>query len=581
MSSILFLKNKQFNKMKIHWFFFFLLYTSAGLGQTRYYSDPVKIPLNLSGSFAELRSNHFHSGIDIKTKGVSGIPVNSVADVFISRIVVSPTGFGRALYIDHPNGTTSVYAHLKNFSEDIEEYIKDEQYKRQSFKVDLQIPRNRFKVMRDEIIAYSGNSGSSGGPHLHFEIRDTESEEPMNPLKYQFPVKDNTAPKIFSLMAVPLGKQSHVNNSNGKQKFSVVFYDGSFHLHGNPTVPLFGNVGFAIQTNDYFDNSWNKCGIYSLKMKIDGELYYSFNMDRFAFQETRYLNSHIDYAEYKTSGRRYIKTWLEPGNKLRIYDYVREKGIYNFDDGNIHHIRFELTDIHGNVSLLLFNVVSKFSKIPVSEDQYSVLFEYDRSNRFKEGNIRLDIPQGALYADTPFNYAIKHGGAGFYSDVHRIHNDKTPLHQSAQIRLKVNKLPKELQSKALLVNVDPKSAKIRAVGGEYNNGWIVSSIREFGNYAVAVDTVAPVIIPLSIRNSSELLESNRIRFKISDDLAGIEKIEGYLDGKWMLFEWDPKTHIIAHYFDAERFELNKRHRFVLTVTDYRGNTKKYEASFWK
>lgn len=567
--------------MKIHCFIFFLLFTLAGFSQSRYYSDPVKIPLNLSGSFAELRSNHFHSGIDIKTKGVTGIPVNSVADGYISRIVVSPTGFGRALYIDHPNGTTSVYAHLKGFREDIEKYIKDEQYERQSFKVDLQIPRNRFKVVQDEIIAYSGNSGSSGGPHLHFEIRDTESEEPMNPLHYQFPVEDNIAPKIFSLMAVPLGEHSHVSNSTGKQKFSVVFYDGSFHLHGNPTVPLFGKVGFAVQTNDYFDNSWNKCGIYSLKLKINGELYYSFTMDRFAFHETRYLNSHIDYAEYKTTGRRYIKTWMDPGNQLRIYDYVRENGIYNFNDGNIHHIRLELTDTYGNESLLQFKVASKFSEIRTPGEEYTALFEYDRPNRFREDGIRISIPEGALYDNVKFNYAAKPGGTGFYSDIHWVHSLKNPLHKYADIKVKVKDLPERLQSKALLVKVSPNSGRFYAAGGTYGDGWVGSSIREFGNYAVAVDTVAPIIIPLSIRNSSELIESNRIRFKISDNLAGIEKIEGTLDGKWMLFEWDPKTHIIAHNFDAERFELNKRHQFVLSVTDYRGNTKTYEASFWK
>ncbi|MFW5832042.1 MAG: M23 family metallopeptidase, partial [Prolixibacteraceae bacterium] len=515
--------------MKIYWLFFFFIFTLTGFSQTGYYSDPVKIPLNLSGSFAELRSNHFHSGIDIKTNRITGIPVNSVADGFISRIVVSPTGFGRALYIDHPNGTTSVYAHLESFREDIEEYIKDEQYKRQSFKIDIPVPRNRFKVVKDEIIAYSGNSGSSGGPHLHFEIRHTESQEPLNPLKYQFTVKDNTAPKIFSLMAVPLSEHAHVNYSAKNEKFSVVFYNGRFHLHGNPVIPLFGKVGFAVQANDYFDNSLNKCGIYSLKLKIDGELYYSFTMDRFAFHETRYLNSHINYEEYKTSGRRYIKTWLDPGNKLRIYDYTRENGIYNFDDGNIHHIRIELTDIHGNASILQFKVDSKFGNLPVPEKKSTALFEYDKPNRFREDKIHLEIPRGALYQNAPFNYTVQPGDAKFYSDIHWIHNDKTPLHQNADIKIKADNLPVKLQSKALLVNVNPNTGNFYAAGGEYSNGWVRSSIREFGNYAVAVDTVAPVIIPLSIRNSSELIESNRIRFKVSDNLAGIEKIEGYLN----------------------------------------------------
>lgn len=567
--------------MKIRLLTFLLIFTLYGNSQTRYYTDPVKIPLNLSASFAELRSNHFHSGIDIKTNGVTGIPVNSVADGYISRIAVSPTGFGRALYIDHPNGTTSVYGHLKKFRDDIEAYVKNEQYRRKSFRVDLQVPPGKFNVLQDEVVAFSGNSGSSGGPHLHFEIRDTETEEPLNPLKFNFPVADQTAPKIFSLMVEPLKKGSHANFSTAKQKYPVVFYDGRFHLSNNPVIPVYGEIGFAIQAIDYFDNSWNKCGIYTLKLKIDGELYYSFVKDRFAFSETRYINSHIDFEEYKTSSRRYIKTWKDPGNALRIYDYIREDGIYRFDDGNIHQVKIEITDSYNNTSTLEFKVKSEYKKLAARNENYTEVFEYDKVNRFFAEGIQLELPEGALYTNLKFNYSAEPGGEVFFSDIHSVHNDKAPLHERAEIKIKTHNLPKELRLKALLVNVNEKTGKFYAAGGEYNNGWVNSSVREFGNYAVAVDTIAPIIIPLSIRNSSELTESSRIRFKISDELSGIDKIEGYLDGKWALFEYDAKSHLITHHFDAERFELKKRHDFVLSVTDYRGNTKTYEASFWK
>lgn len=562
--------------------FIFLLITLSfnALGQLKYYSDPVKIPLILSGSFAELRSNHFHSGIDIKTQGVTGIPVYSVAEGFISRIVVSPTGFGRAIYIDHPNGTTSVYGHLKSFREDIDAYVKNIQYKRKSFRVDLQVPEHQFKVKQEDFIANSGNSGSSGGPHLHFEIRDTKTEEPLNPLQFHFQVKDNTAPKIFSMLVVPLDENSHVNYNPYKKSFPVVFYDNAYHLSHNPIIPVYGKIGFAIQTNDFFDESYNKCGVYSIQLKINDELYFSSKTDRFAFHETRYINSHIDYAEYQRSRRRFQKTWLDPGNRLSIYENVRNSGIFEANDGNIHHIRFELTDTYGNTSVLEFNVESKTANVQAEKKDYIKLMSYNKKNHFRSDGIIADFPENAFYTDIPFTYSKKTGEREFISDVHVLHDESAPIHESSLISIRVEKLEKRLQSKALLVKVDAETGKFYSAGGEYKNGWVTENIRSFGNYAVALDTIAPKIIPLSIKDGA-LSESSRIRFRITDDLSGIAKIEGLLDGKWALFEYDAKSNLITHYFDSSRFELKKRHEFLLKITDNKGNTNTYEASFWK
>lgn len=567
--------------MKQFALFFFLIFSLAGTAQNNPYISPVKIPIFLSGSFAELRSSHFHSGIDIKTQGVTGIPVYSVADGHISRIFVSPSGYGLALYIDHPNGTTSVYGHLDSFREDIARYVKNIQYERETFRVDLQVPENLFPVKQDDFIGRSGNSGSSGGPHLHFEIRDTKTEEPVNPLHYTFPVKDNTPPRIYSLMVASLNEYGHVDYQAQKKTFPVIFADGKYQIQNNPIIPVYGMVGFAIQANDFFDGSNNRCGVYSIRMFWDGDLYYSFKMDRFSFSESRYVNSHTDYEEFITTKRRFHKTWVDPGNRLRIYESVRNNGQLRVTDGNIHLVRFELKDLQGNTSILDFKVESKAAQVEKTKTPYSQLLKYDRSNRFREENIRLDFPEETFYDDVKFTWEQKPASEQVLSDIHVVHRNTVPLHSSARLSIKTEKLEKRLQEKALLVSVDTLTGEISAAGGHYDNGWITGDIRTFGNYAVAPDTVPPRIVPLSIRDKSAITESSRIRFRISDDLSGIKEFVGTLDGKWALFEYDAKTDMITHYFDTERFELGKRHAFVLKVTDNKGNESIYEASFWK
>ncbi len=566
--------------MKRILFCLLLLFSLPSFSQENYYSSPVKIPLFLSGSFAELRSNHFHSGIDIKTQGTTGLPVYAVADGYISRISVSPTGFGNALYINHPNGTTTVYGHLSAFTAEVAKYVKDKQYEKKSFRVNLQIPNFLFPVKKDEEIAKSGNSGSSGGPHLHFEIRDTQTEEPLNPLKYNFPVKDNIAPKIFSVILDPLDKNSNVDSNTAAKSFPVVFYDGKYHLKNNPTIPVWGQIGVAIQTNDYFNDTYNKCGINLLRMSVDGETQFTFQLNRFAFGNSRYINSHILYSEFIDSKRRFIKTWLDPGNKLPIYNHNGSEGILSPGENQVENIEIEIRDTYGNKSLLELKIKGVKNEIAAAEPGNAVPFKYDRDNRFENEKIKLSVPKGALYNDFDFVYSSEPSFPDCYSAYHFIHKKNVPLHTGASLKLKVENLPKNLQPKALLANVDPVTGKYYSAGGKYNNGWMEGKINNFGVYTVVVDTIAPSITALSLKEGA-LTEPNRIRFKIEDELSGIKTIEGLLDNKWALFEYDPRYNRITHYFDKERFEFNKRHHLKLTVTDYRGNKSIYETSFWK
>ena len=550
-------------------------------GQEVYYTPPLKIPMYLSSSFAELRNNHFHSGIDIKTQGRINLPVCSVADGYISRISISSTGYGNAIYIDHDNGTTSVYGHLNQFRPDIAEYIKNIQYEKKSFRVDVPVLPGIFPLKKYEKFALSGNSGSSGGPHLHFELRNTKSEDPVNPLKLGFIIKDTTPPKIFALQISPLTESSHVNYSSNKVIYEVVFADGKYQLKNNAVIPVYGEIGFAIESNDYLDGSPNKCGINSMELTIDGIIYSNFEINRFSFDDSRKINSYIDYEEYIKSNRRFQKTWIESCNPLRNYSFSENNGIFDPGIGSIHKVKIEVQDASHNSATLEFLVESKYREINAPVKEFAALFECGKNNHMETEEFSITVPEDALFKNLEFQYKSNEAKNGYYSAIHEIHNKTVPLNKNVAIAIKIKNLREDLQNKTILVKINPESGKYSAAGGKYENGWINAEISSFGNYAVRIDTIPPKIVPLSIANNNTLTETDKIRFTISDDLAGVDKIEGLIDGIWALFEYDAKNNLITHYFDATRFQLNKQHQFKLTVTDFSGNISVYEATFTK
>ncbi|MGQ8335289.1 M23 family metallopeptidase [Sunxiuqinia sp. A32] len=545
-----------------------------------YFSPPLKIPLLLTGNFGELRSNHFHSGIDIKTEGKTGLPVHASAEGYVSRINVSPSGFGLAVYVDHPNGTTTVYGHLSKLRDDLQKYVRNIQYQRESFRIDLNVPKNKFQVKKDEIIAYSGNSGSSGGPHLHFEIRETISQHPLNPLTFSFPIKDEMKPKILSLMIYPLSDDSHVGGKQQPQRIETVYYDGAYHLKGNPTYSVFGDIGFGLQALDYLDGSWSKCGIYQIKLFVDGQMIYDFKMDELSFDETRYINSHIDYEHYRTQWRKFHKNWLEPGNKLNNYHQVINSGISNLSDGKLHQVNYEIEDAYGNTSKLSFQIKSKETQLlHAKQNGYRVYF--DKKSTISTNDFEADFEAGTFYSDYTLEVNSKPSNNLYYSNIIHLHNPTIPAHQYFNIKINPTTLPDTLQDNALIVNIDDKSGKKYAMGGSFKNGWVNAKIRSLGSFAIDVDTIAPIIKSLSIRANNKLIEQSRIRFKISDDLSGVNTYRGEIDGKWILFEYDAKNNLLEYTFDPTRIQYKQNHNLKLTVSDAKGNETVYKASIYR
>jgi hypothetical protein len=539
------------------------------------FHPPLEIPLRLSGNFGELRSNHFHSGIDIKTQGRSGQKIFAIAEGYVSRIKISPYGYGKALYIHHPDkGLTSVYGHLKEFNDKLATYIKKHQYRKKSFAIQLFPGREEFRVEKGELIGYSGNSGSSNGPHLHFEIRKLSNQHPLNPLHYPFEVIDNIPPKLFNLGIYPQTRESYINGKNEKLILDLASSGNSqYTLLNHNSIHLHGPVGFGIRAFDFLNQSPNWCGIYELKLYIDSTLIYKHTMDEFSFAETRYINSMIDYEEKIKNDLSIQQTFVQPNNKLSVYDFIRNDGIYNFNKNTTHQIHYEVTDNHGNTSVLSFSVQSTSSvKTPVKENRdYTQLMPYNKENAFERNDIKIQFPKNAFYDTVYFNYDQKEiKGKNLYSPLHQIHNIYTPVHKNFTLSIKTMNLPGTLKDKSFIARVEEEDYNY--VGGERINGFISARTRKFGEYVVMIDKESPSIKPF-------VSNSDKISFKIKDELSGIDSYNGYIDGEWALFEYDAKNDLLTYEIDKKRLSDKKVHKLELYISDELNNIATYHDTF--
>lgn len=536
------------------------------------FRSPVDIPILLSGNFGELRNNHFHSGIDFKTQGVEGKNIRAVKDGYVSRILVSPWGYGHALYVKHPDSTMSVYGHLRNFAGHIASYVKEQQYAQERFSVDLSPEPSRFPVKAGELIALSGNTGSSGGPHLHFEIRDLRTGEPVDPIVYyKDKIKDTRPPKVRSVMICPVGGQGVVNGSQQKQRIKVVTAkDGRQSVTGK--TEAWGKIGFSIHIDDYMNGTSNVYGVKEITMRVDGkEMFHSYQ-DRFSFDETRYLNAWVDFAEWRGKKSFYTKTFVEPGNRLRFMT-SKNRGYLTVDEARIYHIEFELTDAFGNTGRLALAVTGRPQTILPPDTAGATHLYHSGENRFGASGIRMYIPRGNLYNDLYFRHS-SYADTAYYSDVHTVHDTPVPLHRNG--RLSLHLLSDILADKGKYGIVSVDGRRKNWIGGSYRDGWIDADITELGKrYAVDADTVPPVITAV---DSSLWTSKEMIILRLTDNLSGIEEYRGEIDGRFALFELDGKKATARYFFDRQRLTRG-RHTLRMTVTDGCENRTVYHADF--
>ncbi|MEL7119615.1 MAG: M23 family metallopeptidase [Bacteroidota bacterium] len=553
----------------------FLFTASTSLDKDYPKSDfiaPVKTAIRLSGTFGELRSNHFHSGIDIK--GGIGVPIYAIGEGYISRIKVDGGGYGNVLYMSHPNGFTSVYAHLNEFSPEIAKYVKELQLSSETFELDVNPPVDSFSYEQGELIGKMGTTGYSFGPHLHFEIRDSETDIPVNPLLFGFKVPDRTRPRMHQLRVYELNEAHETINAS-----SVSLYSKSSRYSLRDTIEVSSNnVGFALKVYDHMDGVRNWNGIYELDTYMDDSLIYHFDMEKFGFEEWRYINAHMDYPEQQKNSW-FNRCYLLPGNKLSIYE--SGNGVIDLVNNKSKSIKIIAKDIKGNSSTLSFYVKKKNAKEKTTTNKdYNYFLPYDEESIIENDPLFLHFPKGAFYENVYLKYNIaKESSHNIYSEMHLIHNRFTPVHEFFELGIATNQVPDSLKSKAFIAYCG-KNDKIVNCGGKWQGNQLTTKVRNFGDYCIMLDEVAPTVKPSSFRYN--LRGRRSMSFKIQDNLptGGTADELSYtakVDGKWILMNYDAKNDLIFHRFDGS---ISKgEHEIEVIVTDDRGNEGVFNSKF--
>jgi hypothetical protein len=557
---------------------FAVLVGGAGLNGQVNFNPPLKIPLSLSATFGELRADHYHSGIDLRTSG-TGREVVAADDGYVYLLLVSPVGFGKAIFLRHPSGYSTVYGHLEAYAPEIEAYVKDQQYRNKSFSVTIYPPEDRIRVTKGQVIGYSGNSGSSFGPHLHFEVRKSDSEKPVNPENFSFPITDNVKPVIERLAVYPSGRNSNVNGRQGKVFFQVTGSGGRYELQQQ--VAISGMAGFGITSYDFMDDSPNRFGINFIEMTVDSMPWFSYSLNEFSFYETRYINAHIDYEEFVKRNIDIEKLFVLPNDRLSLYRTYMNSGMFDFSDRKVHHVVITVKDGKNNKAVLAFNVLPGIELqdyLPSVPDSSLVTMPFGKENIFSASGIKVTFPNGALYDTLVFRYRVTPGDRRFLSQVHHVGNRYIPLQKQMNIALRPDSVPAGKEARLTIVQTDEKGI-VSYVGGRYANGTVTASTYFMGSFAVGMDTVPPVIYANGLASNSDLTGRSEIRIKIRDDFSGIKAYEGLIDGKWALFEYDAKNDVLVYKFDPARLQKGTKHKLTVTVSDNCDNVSVYTREF--
>jgi hypothetical protein len=561
---------------------FFLFLQKFSVAQTAYPADyfmaPLDGPLVMIGTFGEIRADHFHSGIDLSTNEEEGKKVYAAAAGYISRIKIAPDGYGKALYITHPNGYVTVYGHLKKFNAEIEKYARKIQYKKESFAIDVYPKRGDLPLNKGEVIAFSGSTGAAEGPHLHFEIRDAKTEWVINPLLFGFNVADHAAPEISKIKIYSLNHEGVVINATESATYKVSDESGQYLILGPQVINAFGDIGFGIETNDKMsaDDKRYGLGIYSIEMKVDGERQCFFRFNSFSFDETRYANAHVDYGEEILHDDQIQRCYRLPGNKLSMDEDSTMAGDLLMNDGAMHDIEFIVSDFAGNKSSLSLKLQSdeSLSSIPFpSPPEDAAVISDKKGININTDDICIKIPVGAVYDETWFSFSKSEGGKKSLSSVYHVGGKTVAVQNPITIEIKPTlNLSDSLQQKMFIAS-HGKNGTVKYESGEWKKGFLSASARHFGDFEIMIDTTPPIIKATHQPSSDSSGKTSEISFHIADNLSGIESYRATINGKFFLLEYDAKSGTLMGEIPGSN--KNKKHSFVLSVSDKKGNTASY------
>jgi hypothetical protein len=547
-----------------------------------YFAPPIKGPITLAGNFGEIRPNHFHAGFDIRTNNKEGMPVYAVADGYVSRIKISAVGYGKALYITHPNGYVSVYGHMRGFNTAIQAKTFSLQTELQSFEIDTLLNRELLPVKKGDLIGFSGNTGSSQAPHLHFEIRNEQTEMPINPYFFGYDVKDDVKPTIVSLAVYPLGNHATINGKHQVKKIIPVKVNGTYIVPKADSLLLNGAIGFGINCYDKESAGSGTNNVFSIELKSGGKRIYYCEMETFTFDNARYVNAHIDYAEKQQHHAIIQKCFLAKNNPLEIYKGVQDRGIINFNDDADHWLTVIIKDYYGNASELALKVRSttKNSHAPAALTT-AMIYDCLKENNYGNDEVIVNFPAGALYDDlTGFQSKTLPAVKGTLSPVYKIGDEAVPLQKSIVMEIYEPNIPDNLKEKACVVSIDSKG-KFNYEGGRLTKKRLLAESKHFGKFAISADTTPPKIMasvkPLAGDSIVDLRNLNVLRFKATDNLSGIKKYRATIDGSWVLCEYDEKSDLLFYTFDNA--VQPGVHHFKLQVTDDKENTKEWKLIF--
>jgi len=554
-----------FKKLFLSFWLFSILFT---LNSQEYnLNSPIDLPLNLSGTFGEFRSSHFHYGLDVTTNKKSGYNVYSIDSGSIVRINVSTSGYGKVLYINHPNGLTSIYAHLKEFSPKIQKYIKTQQYLNKSYSVQKFFNNGEMKVNKGDIIGYTGNTGGSSGPHLHFEIRDTKSQNPINPLSFNYKYDDSNRPIIKSLYVFD---EDDIFKKGNPKKYEIKKINDSLYIADK--IIYSNKIGIGIEVYDrQSKNNYNRNGVYEVKMFLDSVLNFSYKMDKINIDESVFRKIFYDYSLLKTKKKRIQKVYYPPNSKLNFLNHNVNTGIFESSDKDEKDVLLEVSDWNNNKSYLNFKIEGNTSNL-LEKSKDGIEIETSQKYMIKKNNVEIVFNKNSFFNNVALNIKSQ-------NDTLKIDEDIYPLRKSYNIKIykQVEDSIKKRQSFIGLINKNGKLSYLKT--SNKDNFFSVNS-SNLGSFTLSRDSINPEIKALNFSLNKDISNQKTIRLRIYDKTSGIKSYNVFINNKWALFEHEPKSNLIFHNIDDGIIE-NGENNITIKVIDGVGNKTEFKSKvYW-